>query len=284
MKVPFKGGYKITQGYGENPDYYKQFGLKSHEGVDLIPEDSDWDVYAIEGGEVVRDVDDPRIGGAYGNLVVILNRETRRAWWYAHNVNNMVSIGDVIKAGQKIARMGATGNVTGPHLHLGLRKSDKNGNALNTNNGNLGFIDPIPVMKELEVPEDPLTDFEEEIKRLNEEIDGLRASRDRRKLQYSELEERCITETKAKQQTIEQQEKQISLLNEQLTNNTIQYQQLQKGYEAEVTDKKTISEAYSALKEESEKLSKENKKLKEDRKKGIKQYSRFELMKAVIFR
>lgn len=149
----FKNGYKITQKYGNNPSYYKQFGLAGHEGLDLIPTDSNWTIYAPEGGVIVRDIDDPRLGGAYGNLVVVLNKQNNRAWWFAHNAENYVQIGQEIKKGQILAKMGSTGNVTGAHVHLGIRLADENGNAINTNNGYQGFIDPLPILISLEPQE-----------------------------------------------------------------------------------------------------------------------------------
>jgi septal ring factor EnvC (AmiA/AmiB activator) len=146
--VPFKGGNTITQSFGQRPDYYKQFDLLGHEGLDLIPTDSDRNIRCVEDGEVVRDIDDPR-SGAYGIHCVILNRKTGRAWWYAHESVNNVSLGQTFKKGDIIAVMGGTGNVTGDHLHLGLRMADADGNAVNTGNGFKGFIDPQPALNEL---------------------------------------------------------------------------------------------------------------------------------------
>ena len=37
---------------------------------------------------------------------------------YAHNSKNLVTVGSKIKKGQTIAKMGATGYVTGVHVHF----------------------------------------------------------------------------------------------------------------------------------------------------------------------
>ena len=44
---PLKRGYKITQLFGESPTYYSQWGFKAHEGIDLIPTDSDWNIHSM---------------------------------------------------------------------------------------------------------------------------------------------------------------------------------------------------------------------------------------------
>jgi murein DD-endopeptidase MepM/ murein hydrolase activator NlpD len=59
-------------------------------------------------------------GGAYGNLTKIQHANGVQSW-YAHQLSRKVKVGDVVTAGQIIGRIGATGNVTGPHLHLEVR-------------------------------------------------------------------------------------------------------------------------------------------------------------------
>ena len=51
--------------------------------------------------------------------------------------------------GQPIGVMGATGNVTGPHLHLSRKLLIPNGNPLNTNNGFQGGVDPTAAVAKL---------------------------------------------------------------------------------------------------------------------------------------
>jgi len=149
MITPFKGGNKITQKYGKNPVYYAQFGLKGHEGLDLVPLDGNRDIFCVEGGEIIRDQDDPISGKAYGNHIVVWNKTNKRAWYYCHMESNQVSNKQTVRRGDKIGVMGATGNTKGAHLHLNLCLTNENGVRLDIKNGYLGFIDPEPTLNEL---------------------------------------------------------------------------------------------------------------------------------------
>jgi murein DD-endopeptidase MepM/ murein hydrolase activator NlpD len=147
MQIPFSGGSILSQGFGENPENYTQFGLNGHEGLDYLPQGDDRRIYAVESGLVREDVDDPVQGKAYGINVVVFVPVNRRLWTYAHLAQNFVSKGDTVLRGQPIGLMGSTGNTTGAHLHLGLRLTDANGNPLGTGNGFKGFVDPAPTVK-----------------------------------------------------------------------------------------------------------------------------------------
>ncbi|GGX86612.1 M23 family metallopeptidase [Streptomyces minutiscleroticus] len=59
-------------------------------------------------------------GGAYGNQVVIKLGDGHYAQ-YAHLSQLSVSAGQTVTEGQRIGLSGATGNVTGPHLHFEIR-------------------------------------------------------------------------------------------------------------------------------------------------------------------
>ncbi|MDR6980291.1 murein DD-endopeptidase MepM/ murein hydrolase activator NlpD [Streptomyces sp. 3330] len=59
-------------------------------------------------------------GGAYGNQVVIRLADGYYAQ-YAHLSQLSVSAGQTVTAGQQLGLSGATGNVTGPHLHFEIR-------------------------------------------------------------------------------------------------------------------------------------------------------------------
>ncbi|MFJ4615765.1 M23 family metallopeptidase [Streptomyces griseus] len=58
--------------------------------------------------------------GSYGYRTV-LQLEDGTEIWYAHQSSIDVSVGQKVTTGQTIGRMGATGNVTGTHLHLEVR-------------------------------------------------------------------------------------------------------------------------------------------------------------------
>ncbi|MEU9559398.1 M23 family metallopeptidase [Streptomyces fumanus] len=59
-------------------------------------------------------------GGAYGNQVVVKLADGYYAQ-YAHLSALSVSSGQTVTAGQQVGLSGATGNVTGPHLHFEIR-------------------------------------------------------------------------------------------------------------------------------------------------------------------
>ncbi len=58
--------------------------------------------------------------GAYGNKTVVRLSDGTEVW-YCHQDTQSVVPGQTIRRGQVIGTVGATGNVTGPHLHLEIR-------------------------------------------------------------------------------------------------------------------------------------------------------------------
>ncbi|MCX4629042.1 MULTISPECIES: M23 family metallopeptidase [unclassified Streptomyces] len=71
---------------------------------------------AVAGGKITS----AGWSGAYGYRIV-LELEDGTEIWYCHLSSMSVTSGSV-SAGETIGRVGATGNVTGPHLHLEVRK------------------------------------------------------------------------------------------------------------------------------------------------------------------
>ena len=58
--------------------------------------------------------------GTYGNLVIVSHGNGVETY-YAHCSKILVSVGQQVSSGDKIALVGSTGNSTGPHLHLEVR-------------------------------------------------------------------------------------------------------------------------------------------------------------------
>ncbi|MEU2116163.1 peptidoglycan DD-metalloendopeptidase family protein [Streptomyces sp. NPDC016459] len=78
-------------------------------------------------GTAIRSVAGGRVamaqgGGPYGNHVMV-NHGGGMSSLYAHMSEMLTGVGDEVRAGQTIGRVGATGNVTGPHLHLEARRN-----------------------------------------------------------------------------------------------------------------------------------------------------------------
>lgn len=69
---------------------------------------------AVRGGTVRWSNDS---GGAYGKWIG-LDADNGRTYVYCHLSARMVAAGTKIVAGQLLGKVGATGNVTGPHLHF----------------------------------------------------------------------------------------------------------------------------------------------------------------------
>ncbi|GAT81819.1 putative Secreted peptidase [Streptomyces sp. F-3] len=92
-----------------------------HTGVDFaVPTGTP--VRAVGAGTVVS----AGWGGAYGNQVVIRLNDGHYAQ-YAHLSSISVSVGQSVSTGQRIGLSGATGNVTGPHLHFEIRTTPNYG-------------------------------------------------------------------------------------------------------------------------------------------------------------
>lgn len=64
--------------------------------------------------------------GAYGNEVIIKHADGMYSQ-YAHQSQLMVQAGQTVTGGQQIGLSGATGNVTGPHLHFEIRTTPSYG-------------------------------------------------------------------------------------------------------------------------------------------------------------
>jgi murein DD-endopeptidase MepM/ murein hydrolase activator NlpD len=166
----------VTQWYGENPALYALWGLSGHNGIDIVAPHGE-PLLAVEDGIIISVKNDPK---GFGKHVRMLSVD--REWTCGHCDSILVKVGDFVKEGTPIAKMGNTGFVQtlsgaqvwwgdapdtrGTHCHLGLRevaldpngfaypKSDIKIRVLNYDNGMKGAIDPkpflsIPLLKKL---------------------------------------------------------------------------------------------------------------------------------------
>lgn len=85
-----------------------------HKGVDLRGQ-SGVPIKAMASGKVVL-----AENMYYGGNMVYIDHGLGMISSYGHMSRIDVHVGDTVRAGQKIGLVGATGRVTGPHLHLGL--------------------------------------------------------------------------------------------------------------------------------------------------------------------
>lgn len=107
---PVTAGY-ISSRFGNRTDPFT--GRRAfHKGVDFAGR-SGAEVVAVASGVVIWS--GPRYG--YGELVEI-NHGNGYVTRYAHNADNLVVVGETVKRGEVIARMGDTGRATGPNLHF----------------------------------------------------------------------------------------------------------------------------------------------------------------------
>jgi murein DD-endopeptidase MepM/ murein hydrolase activator NlpD len=107
---PVTAGY-ISSRFGKRNDPFTGRSAY-HKGVDFAGRQGA-EVVAVASGVVIWSGD--RYG--YGELVEV-NHGNGYVTRYAHNADNLVAVGDTVKRGQIIARMGDTGRATGPNLHF----------------------------------------------------------------------------------------------------------------------------------------------------------------------
>jgi len=97
----------------------------NHTGIDFAGKLGD-PVAAVADGVVTWSAD--RYG--YGVMVEI-NHGNGYSTRYAHNAENLVAVGDEVKKGQSVAKMGETGRATGPNLHFEVLKNGRRVNPVN---------------------------------------------------------------------------------------------------------------------------------------------------------
>lgn len=122
---------------------YQYMGWGPHKGID-IPLNEGEEIFAVADGTVVRISDSV----TQGLGIVLKHPNLETVYW--HNKQNLVVLGQQVKAGDLIAYADSTGFSTGHHIHFETRKTDDIGNFVE-------YLDPFPlitfdeVMSETEV-------------------------------------------------------------------------------------------------------------------------------------
>jgi hypothetical protein len=127
----------ISQGFGENPDYYRQFGQVGHNGIDIAAPNGT-PVYASADGVINYEgqgVNNGLMGSPAGICIIIDHGDVMTG--YAHLSNTVINSGQQVKQGELIGHVGATGAATGPHLHFEFLAKP-----VQTNNGYYGRVNP----------------------------------------------------------------------------------------------------------------------------------------------
>ncbi|MFE7110779.1 peptidoglycan DD-metalloendopeptidase family protein [Streptomyces sp. NPDC057575] len=117
FKLPYRAGsaYTVTQtpgeGYSHNDDYNRHaVDFATPTGTPIVASASGT-IY-FEGWN-----------GA-GGIMALVNHGNNRCTQYAHLSSTIIDVGDSVAQGQQIGTSGATGNVTGPHLHWNVVNCD----------------------------------------------------------------------------------------------------------------------------------------------------------------
>lgn len=108
---------RLTSSYGTRIDPITG-KPKSHWGLDIY-ESKGANIYAVASGVVT-------FSGwkqGYGYVVELAHQNDYKTI-YAHNTENIVAQGDLVKRRQVIAKVGSTGRSTGNHVHFEVRKNN----------------------------------------------------------------------------------------------------------------------------------------------------------------
>lgn len=171
VSIPINGGWKYTYGnqfypllikqflteggssggtgeYGlpvDNPIVTSSFGYRPatsvtpaqfHKGIDF-GNPYGTPIKASMDGEVVMAQHDGMPLQGYG-ICTVIKHDNGQWTLYAHQSEQHVKVGDKVKKGQVIGKLGNTGQSTGPHLHFEIRTTQ--------NGGEGNVVDPAPLL------------------------------------------------------------------------------------------------------------------------------------------
>ena len=114
VRRPISGELDISSTFGARTDPFLRIPAM-HTGIDFRGEIGD-PIYATAAGTVSA----AGWSGGYGRMVEV-DHGNGFATRYGHLSQILVAVGEKIKVGQEVGRMGSTGRSTGPHLHYETR-------------------------------------------------------------------------------------------------------------------------------------------------------------------
>ena len=123
-------GEFIRPTYGSLSSRYGPRWNRQHQGIDIAAS-TGTDIYAADDGVV--EYSDWETGYGY---VVKINHSNGYVTYYGHCSALIAKAGDVVEKGDLIAKVGSTGNSTGPHLHFEVRLNNIPQNPLEYINAN----------------------------------------------------------------------------------------------------------------------------------------------------
>ena len=109
---PVKGWLSSSFGYRRSPFTNRR---EFHAGIDIVAREGT-PIYAPADGVVIS----TKRAGGFGKLVKIQHMQGI-VTTFAHNSANLVKVGQRVKRGDMIAKVGSTGRSTGSHLHYEVR-------------------------------------------------------------------------------------------------------------------------------------------------------------------
>ncbi len=115
---PMAGDHDYTSNFGYRTDPFTR-GLAMHTGVDFRATAGS-PVLATAPGKVVA----AEYNGGYGNMVEV-EHSNGLSTRYAHMSAISVSVGQIVKTGSVLGKVGSTGRSTGPHLHYETRINEE---------------------------------------------------------------------------------------------------------------------------------------------------------------
>jgi murein DD-endopeptidase MepM/ murein hydrolase activator NlpD len=114
VRVPVTGDVDISSGFGVRMDPFLHLAAM-HTGIDFRGNGGD-PVYATAAGTVTA----AGWSGGYGKMVEI-DHGNGLSTRYGHLSKIEVNVGDKVRLGQTVGRLGSTGRSTGPHVHYETR-------------------------------------------------------------------------------------------------------------------------------------------------------------------